>query len=95
MDEELDDEELRATRILNGVISGDKVYTQAEMDSVTKSFQKTLDKYYLDKFEIKFLLNEVTEEYHKECQYNTISNRCFELKGAKEILEKILKESEV
>lgn len=39
---------------------------------------------------IKNMLEEVTEEYHKECAYNTISNRCFELKGAKEILEKLL-----
>lgn len=39
---------------------------------------------------IKKLLEETTEEYYKECGCNTISNRCFELKGAKEILEKLL-----
>ena len=66
--EHLDEEELRATRVLNGLIAGDKVYTEKD---------------------IKDLLEEVTEEYNKECQYNTISNRCFELKGAKEILEKL------
>lgn len=70
---DLTNEELEATRnmmsAINGVIAGDKVYTE--------------------KF-IKNMLEEVTEEYKKECAYNTISNRAYELKGAKEILEKLL-----
>ena len=68
---DLDDEELKETKIINGVIAGDE---------------------FVSKETIKKLLEETTEEYHKECAYNMLYNRAFELKGAKEILEKLLEE---